>query len=50
MAINFDNDTIQISDTKTDFKALGNVTLEMLNGRIPVYSFLKEGYHIKRDD
>jgi hypothetical protein len=41
--VDFGNDTIWDTLTKTDFEKLGNVTLEMLEGNIPIYSFTVEG-------
>jgi hypothetical protein len=37
--INYGNDTIQYNQQNTNFKKLGNVTIESLDGAIPFYAF-----------
>ena len=38
--VNYGNDTINTNETASDFQKIGNVSIEMLDGKLPVYAFL----------
>ena len=46
----YGNDTIQSNVTQSDFKEIGNVTIEMLDGRLPFYNFMYKMKILKKND